>query len=347
MCGRLGIITQKSLGQTIREAFSHQALKVMVVVLIFSAIIIGNGAYEAGNISGAALGLVNLFPGIPSVYIIFFIGLTAATVLLSGSYRIIEKLMISLVVVMSLIFVLTAIYIRPDITAILKGSLIPTFPGNSTLIIVGLIGTTVVPYNLFLHTSAAATKWHKEEDIKKARFDTFISVIIGGVISMSIIITSAAAMGKATISGAADLAVQLEPLLGELAAAFIALGLFAAGISSAITAALAAAFAASGIFGFKPDMHSLKFRAVSIAILVIGLIFSLSGFRPLEVIQFAQIANGILLPFVAVFLVWIMNRKILLGRFTNNLVQNILSILVVVITILLGIKSIVIAAGLF
>lgn len=345
MCARLGIISQQGLGKSIKDIFSNKAAKIIVSILIFSAIIIGNGAYEAGNISGASLGLITLFQGTDPIYIILFIGLIAAVVILSGSYKVVEKMLIFLVVTMSFVFILTAIYIKPDLTEILKGSFIPTFPEGSTLIIVGLIGTTVVPYNLFLHTSSAATKWNNREDIPKARFDTFISIIIGGLISMAIIITSAAAMGNTQISGAADLAIQLEPILGEWAAAFIAIGLFAAGISSAITASLAAGFAASGIFGFKSDLRNTKFRIVSIIILFIGVIFSVSGLKPVEVIQFAQVANGILLPFVAIFLFWIMNRKELLGNYTNNLFQNIFGFLVIIITVILGFKSIFSATG--
>ncbi|MGK7390338.1 MAG: Nramp family divalent metal transporter [Candidatus Cyclobacteriaceae bacterium M2_1C_046] len=345
MCARLGVISQQGLGKSIRDLITNKTVNILVSILIFSAIIVGNGAYEAGNISGAALGMVAIFIGIEPSLIILSIGLIAAIILFSGSYKVVEKMMIILVVVMSVVFLVTAIYVKPDLSAMLKGSFIPTFPEGSTLIIVGLIGTTVVPYNLFLHTSSAATKWKKESEIPEARFDTIVSIIIGGLISLAIIVTSAAAMGTGTLSSAADLAIQLEPLLGTWAGTFISIGLFAAGISSAITAPLAAGYAASGIFGFKPELKRIEFRMVSGLILVIGLIFSISGLKPVEVIQFAQIANGILLPFVAIFLVWIMNNKPLLGEFVNSKLQNIFGILVIIITIILGVKSIFSATG--
>lgn len=347
MCARLGIISQMGLGRSITEIFSNKAAKAIISILIFSAIIIGNSAYEAGNISGASLGLTALFAGADPLFITLLIGLVAAVLILSGSYKLIEKVMIFLVVTMSLVFILTAVYIKPDLMSIFKGSFIPAFPQGSTFVIIGLIGTTVVPYNLFLHTSSAATKWNRKEDIPIARFDTVISIIIGGLISIAIVIviTSAASMGTGKITSAADLAVQLQPLLGEWAAAFVSTGLFAAGMTSTVTASLAAGFAASGIFGFPSDLRDIKFKIVCMTILLIGVIFSISGFKPVEVIQFAQIANGILLPFVAVFLVWIMNRKKVLGNFANNVLQNILAFLVIIITIMLGLKSIFSATG--
>lgn len=345
MCARLGIVSQQGLGKSMRDIFKSKGAKIIVSFLIFSAIIIGNGAYEAGNISGASLGLITLIPGIDITIIIILIGLIAGLTLLSGSYKMVEKMMIFLVVTMSLVFIITAFYVQADLELILKGSFIPSFPEGSTLTIVGLIGTTVVPYNLFLHTSSAATKWNKKEDIPKARFDTFISIIIGGFISMAIIITSAASIGNGQISNATDLAIQLEPLLGNWAGAFIAIGLFAAGISSAITAPLAAGYAASGIFGFSSDLKNIKFRSVSGFILIIGIAFSIVGFKPVEVIQFAQVANGILLPFVAILLVWIMNKKELLADFTNSTTQNIFGFIVIIVTIILGLKSILTATG--
>ena len=118
----------------------------------------------------------------------------------------------------------------------LKGMFVPRLPEKSLLTIIGLIGTTVVPYNLFLHASLVKERWNKKEDLSSAKKDTIISIILGGLVSMAIII-SAAAIQTTNITNAADLAKGLAPLYGEFAKYFLALGLFAAGITSAITAA--------------------------------------------------------------------------------------------------------------
>ena len=215
----------------------------------------------------------------------------------------------------------------------------PTFPEGSILTVIGLIGTTVVPYNLFLHASLAKTKWKNERDLGFARKDTIIAVVLGGIVSMCIII-SASAIPSQEISNASDLAKGLEPLFGAYAKYFLAIGLFAAGITSAITAPLAAAFVASGCLGWSANLKSAKFRAVWMFILGLGVIFSTIGFKSIEIIKFAQVANGLLLPIIAGFLLWVMNKSSVLGSYKNSKLQNIFGIIILVITIFLGAKGI-------
>ena len=154
------------------------------------------------------------------------------------------------------------------------------------------------------------------------------------------IIISAAAIQTQDISNAADLAKGLEPLFGSFAKYFLAIGLFAAGITSAITAPLAAAYVTSGCLGGKSNLKSKKFKAVWRFILLLGVAFSSLGIKPIEIIKFAQVANGILLPIIAGFLIWIMNKKSLLGKFVNTKFQNIIGVIILAITIFLGLKSI-------
>ncbi len=156
---------------------------------------------------------------------------------------------------------------------------------------------------------------------------------------MAIVVT-AAASGISSVNDAADLAVGLEPVFGSYATWFMGLGLFAAGITSSITAPLAAAYVVKGCLGWKKGLTSGKFKMVWAGVLLLGVIFSSLGFRPVEVIKFAQVANGILLPVVAVFLFWIVNRTAVMGRYRNSLLQNVLGLLVLGIAIFLGAKSI-------
>lgn len=164
---------------------------------------------------------------------------------------------------------------------------------------------------------------------------------------MSIVVSAAVAFfgSGIEIKGASDLAVQLQPLLGSWAGVFMAVGLFAAGISSAITAPLAAAYATAGILGWRNDLKSWKFRMVWIIILLIGIVFSTTGFKPIQAIVFAQVTNGILLPVIAIYLLVVMNSKKVLGEHTNKIVQNVISLIVVLIMVLLGMKSILSATG--
>ncbi|MGC1205690.1 MAG: Nramp family divalent metal transporter [Flavobacteriaceae bacterium] len=345
MSARLGIITQKGLSEIIRTEIKNPVFKFLAILLILSAIVIGNAAYEAGNITGGVLGLETIV-GNPSLNIGGFsinvlsiiIGAIAFVLLYLGNYKILEKALITLVTLMSFAFLITAIITKPNILDLLKGVFIPQFPKDSLLTIIALIGTTVVPYNLFLHASLVKEKWQSESDLKYARKDTIIAVVLGGLVSMCIII-SAASIKDLQINNAADLAKGLEPLFGSFAKYFLAIGLFAAGITSAITAPLAAAFVASGCLGWSTNMKAKKFRAVWMFILILGIVFSSLGMKSIEIIKFAQVANGILLPVIAGFLIWIMNKKSILGDYKNNMKQNIFGFIILGISILLSLAT--------
>jgi len=346
MSARLGIISQKGLSEIIRTEISNSLFRGLAILLILSAIVIGNAAYEAGNISGGVLGVETIVGnpileiGSLSINLLSIsIGVIAFMLLYIGNYKILEKALVSLVILMSIAFLITAIITKPNISEIFNGIFIPKFPENSILTIIGLIGTTVVPYNLFLHTSLAKEKWQHTSDLTYARKDTIVAVVLGGIVSMCIII-SATAIQKQDINNAADLAKGLEPLFGSFAKYFMAIGLFAAGITSAITAPLAAAYVASGCLGWKSNLKSKKFKAVWIFILLLGVLFSSLGIKSIEIIKFAQVANGILLPIIAGFLLWIMNKQSLLGDFRNTKVQNGIGLIILAITIFLGLKSI-------
>ncbi len=343
MAARLGLITQAGLGEAISEKFKTPVARIISVVLVISAIVIGNGAYEAGNIAGSVLGTQYLFGTFETNGIQLnplFIGLTAFFLLNTGKYKTIEKFLIGLVLTMSVTFVITAIVIKPDLGAIFKGMFIPQVPTDSMLLVIGLIGTTVVPYNLFLHASSVSQKWKNASDLKDLRIENIVAIMLGGIISICIVITSASAFGSGSgVENAGDMAVQLEPILGSWSKYFMAMGLFAAGITSAITAPLAAAMATSGLLRWEGGFSDKRFKAVWMFILALGTIMAMLNFKSIEIIQFAQIANGILLPVIAGFLLYISNQKSVLGKFTNSMTQNILGLVVIAVTLFISFRS--------
>ncbi len=347
MTARLGLVTQKGFGEAIRKELTHPIIRFFGIVLILGAIVFGNAAYEGGNISGAVLGFEELFFNmgtyINGIYISaspLIIGAIAFALLISGSSKIIEHFLIGLVLIMSFVFLTTAFITGPDLAEIVRGLLVPSATPEQMLTVIALIGTTVVPYNLFLHASIVQKKYKEVDQLGDLRKENATAVILGGIISMSIVITSATTLfGDRTISSAADMAAQLEPLLGNWAGYFLGSGLFAAGISSAITAPLAAAYATKGILGWEEGLHSKRFKAVWMSILFIGVLFSMFGINPVQVIQFAQVANGILLPLIAVFLLYLMNKKSLLGEYINSTTQNVFGLIVILVALLISFRS--------
>ena len=349
MAARLGLVTQSGLAEAMRTTFTSRWLGGLAVVLVVAAVGLGNAAYEAGNIAGAALALSSL-GGLSIGAWAIGIGIGAAALLASGHYRLLERVLIALVLTMSAVFLLTAVVIAPPIGDILKGAFIPSLPEGSMLMVLALIGTTVVPYNLFLHANAVREKWPENTDItqslREARWDTGLSIGLGGLITLAIVSTAAKAFfqGDAEFTGK-TLGSQLEPLLGPWARYVFAAGLFAGGLTSAITAPLAAGYAVCGALGVSTDLRHPVFRGVWLTVLVIGTVFAAIGTKPLTAILFAQVANGFLLPFVAVFLLIVMNRRDLLGEHINGALANALGVIVVLVAFLLGLVKIASVVG--
>ncbi len=345
MAARLGIVTQKGLSEVLTSQFENKIVRSILIGIVISAIFIGNAAYEAGNISGGVLGLSTIL-GAPNVsiggisfnYASVLIGVVAFTLLYIGNYKVLERSLVVLVLGMSLAFIITAIVTKPDLSLIVKG-FVPGFESEKLFMIIGLIGTTVVPYNVFLHASLVKEKWKTPNELPLARKDTIVAIIAGGLMSMAIVITGAAIQGT-EVSNAADLAKSLEPVFGSAAKYVLSIGLFAAGITSAITAPLAAAYVVKGCMGWNGGLKSASFRFVWMFILFLGVVFSSLDIKSIEIIQFAQVANGLLLPIIAGFLLWVMNREHLLGKYTNSWKQNAVGILILGITLFLGLRSI-------
>ncbi|MGF1581934.1 MAG: Nramp family divalent metal transporter [Gemmataceae bacterium] len=347
MAARLGLVTREGLGEALRTTFPNPIVSACCVGLVIVAIGFGNAAYQFGNITGAALGLQAIFGGELWLWSLV-VGGAAFALLALGSYKILERILIALVVTMSLVFLITAIISQPDLMAIGRGLVFVSIPPGSLLKVVALIGTTVVPYNLFLHASAVSEKWpkstHVDKALTEARADTAGAVTLGGLVTMAVVATAAAAFyGKnQNIDNAVEMAKQLGPLLGGLAQTFFAVGLFSAGVTSAITAPLAGAYATAGALGWKhlgENRQPLKFHLVWIIILVTGTLFASMSWKPTQGILLAQAANGLLLPIVAGFLIVVVNRRDLMGHHRNGLLGNVLGAVVVMVAAGLGLFS--------
>lgn len=344
MAARIGLISRHGLVENLIQTIQHPLLKTFSIILVLMAIVLGNAAYEAGNITGGALGFSLLFPlpvinwqGLSLDTTHFLIGTLALGLLLSGNMALITKFLTFLVVSMSLAFLLSAILIFPTIKDFGAG-LVPTLNPSNIMIIVALIGTTVVPYNLFLHASLVTQKWQSSDDLGMLRKDLVIAIIIGGLVSMAIVITGASQQGS-EISSAIDMAKGLEPLMGKFATYFIAFGLFAAGLTSAMTAPMAAALVVCGAFKWDNSIKSKPMQLSMSVILLLGLLFASLGIKPVQLITLAQVANGILLPLIAAYLIWLVNQASIMGKFKNTQAQNLIAGTVWFITLLLGMMS--------
>ena len=339
MSSRLGIVSGLGLSEALRSSINNYFLRAFLMILIVSALGIGNAAFEVGNITGAAIGLSQI-SNLSISNSVLVVGILVLILLGTRIFKILEQILTVLVVIMSLLFLLTMITIEIDYSKLLRGLLIPNATPSSLLTIMALIGTTVVPYNLFLHADASKRKWKDQEvtqALNNSRVDTAISIGLGGLITLAIMSTSAVAFfGSSMEISSENLARQLEPILGSYSSYIFNFGLFVAGITSAVTAPLAASIAVTEALGWKNDPSSFRFKLVWIIILLIGVLFAYFGTKPLQAILFAQATNALLLPFLALFLFYVVNNSLLMGSHKNTITINFVALIIIMAVVLLS-----------
>lgn len=242
--GRLTAVTGLDLARALRRRSAGGAAAALVLVVVLGAVVVGCAAYEAGNILGGVAG-AELATGWPRPALTLAAGAIAAALLAAGSPRRVAFLLSALVALMGVAFLVTAALLRPGAGALAGGALVPRLPPGSGLLALGLIGTTVVPYNLFLGSGVA-----RGQSLGELRFGLAVAIGLGGLISMGVLVVGAAVDGPFGFEAVGGvLAERLGPWAGTL----FAWGLAAAGLSSAVTAPLAAAITARGLFGGDGD----------------------------------------------------------------------------------------------
>ena len=315
MAARVGLAGRRGLAEAIRDSLANRWIRVGALGLITGTILVGTAAFQTGNLIGAALGL-NLLLG-PAAALALGVGGLAAGVLMTGTYQTIQNTLVGLVGLMGLVFCAVAVLTAPDLGDLIAGILIPRLPPGSLLTVLALIGTTFVSYNLFLHANTVLERWpdagRNDENLRESRRDTVFAVALGGLITAAVIVASA-------------------PLLGRAAPVFFGLGLFAAGLTSAITAPLAAAYAASGALGWRPDLRSGRFRLLWGLVLATGVVCAVTlGGAPYQVILLAQAGNGIVLPLTLILLLIVVNKTRIMGPHRNSRLANLLGAIVVLV----------------
>ena len=308
-----GILAQKGIGEAVREQANTAFKRVWMFGLIILGLGIGCAAFETGNLAGAASG-VQILTGseAPTPWIIVGLTIGAAVLLLLDVKRLINVLAV-FVAGMGGIFVASVFFTRISWEALLQGLLVPSTPEGSMLTVIALVGTTIVTYSLFLHPGACKAYWAGSDPQRAWRGELSgmaLFIPLGGLVSLCILFSGAALHGTGEqVSNVASFAALLEPVAGSTARVILGLGLFAAGITSAVTAPLAAAIGVSELFGWDQKAH-WGFRAVWMIVLVSGLLFNLTGISPLQLIIAAQAANGVLLPLIATFVLYLtLNQK--------------------------------------
>jgi NRAMP (natural resistance-associated macrophage protein)-like metal ion transporter len=348
---RLTIKSQMNLGEAISKKFEGKSSRTLVLFIVIIAIVLGCAAYETGNILGSVAGLALVFGNDLYYLLLAATGLLVIFVFMINSVHTIAKVMGIVVFFMGAAFLYTTLSLKPDWTAFLKGTIVPIIPSGSggALLVLGLVGTTIVPYDLFLGSGAL----NKKQSISEMRFGLSVAIILGGIISMSIM-----GVGNAVTEGLSEmersnvkydfniLQTALQRSIGDYAIYVFGFGMFAAGFSSAVTSPLASAITARSLFVNKRnkkkwDPRKAYFKSIIFGVLAVGLTFGILKVEPIPAIIIAQAFNGLILPLITVFLINVVNDPEIIGEnHLNGWVSNILMSIVLWVTLILGFTNI-------
>jgi len=350
MTAKIGLISGMGLAAAIREAFRRSVWRWPLFILIILAIFVGNCAYQASNVVGASTGMTIIFGPNRAIYCVI-ISAAALALILSGSIKYISKVLTAVVFLMVVLFLITAIIVKPDMGAVFSSLLIPRIPSGSQITTIALIGTTMTPYCIYLHSdSHASTKLENPDmDVDDALIDNAYSSVTNAIlmlcVSVSVMIVGCSlALRGESVKSVSDLALGLTPLAGVWASYIFAVGIFAAGISSATTAPLAATYVICGILGWSTDLKDKRFRLIATIVFTLGCVVAITGGTPTSIITIAQAIGGVALPLSIILVVYIANKEQILDKYVNKQILNILSILVLVISLFMTYRTIVVYA---
>ena len=328
LSARITIASGLSLGEAVIKKFGRKK-GFGINMFIGMSVLLGCAAYEAGNILGAVSGLNLLFDWDGKVYTVL-ISLVAAYILWSGNQKWISTLMTILVAMMGIAFFALALNIDFSVLDVVAASVNPKMPIGAELITLGLVGTTIVPYNLFLGSGMS-----KGQTIPLMRIGLTVSVFIGGLITAWILLAGTLVH---EFSSFPILASEFQDRVGLFGVWALGIGLFAAGFSSAITSPYAASIIASNVLGVE---NKNSVRMVWGAVLLTGFLFGISGVKPIPIILVVQALNGLILPLVTAYLIIIVNDEELIPKVHRHSgYYNVVLILIFSAVLLIGLTSI-------
>jgi Mn2+/Fe2+ NRAMP family transporter len=317
---RITISSGLNLGQTFRMKFGDRWGRIFQFVIGW-IVIGGCAAFEAGNLVGAAEGL-SLVVNTNQVSIIVIISLAAALLLWLDRPYWISGLMLILVALMGMSFVILAQSNHYSAIQLASKILAPSFPAGSGLVMLGLIGTTIVPYNIFLGSGIS-----QQQTIPMMRIGLISSVLLGGLVTAFILVAGTVVNDFTSFD---ELMFTFSQQTGSAGVFALAAGLFGAGFSSSVTAPFAASIIASSVFGWK----KWRLLLVYVFVLLTGVLVGISDVKPVPLIITVQALNGIILPLLVLFLIIIVNdKKIVPERYRPGIVYNILLMLVLIVVV--------------
>jgi len=322
---KLGIATGKSLPEVCRDHYPYWLTIMLWVTAELAAM-----ATDLAEFLGGAVGFYLLF-GIPLFPAALLTGVAISLILLLERYgkRKVELVIISLIAVIGLVYLVEILLVKPPLDQILHGLLVPSIPIGGTLVAVGIIGATVMPHNLYLHSALIQTRVRPSDSLARKKsiyrlaiLDSFVALNGAFLVNAAILIMAAAVFSDARlIDYSLETAYQtLTPFLGPLAATAFAIALLASGLASSTTATMAGQVIIEGFLHHKINVWLRRLITMVPSLIVIGL-----GIDPLRILVLSQVSLSFQLPFAMIPLVLFTNNSRIMGDFANNRLTKLLA----------------------
>jgi len=325
MCSRMGLVTGQGLSDLIRERFGVRWTILAMIVLI-----IANGSNVVAEYAGIAASVELL--GVPRIISVPLAALAVWTLVVFFSYRFVERVLFVLVLAF-LAYPISVFILRPDWPVVMSG-FIPSVPTSPSALVfaLALVGTTITPYLLFYMQASVVDKGVDRQSATYARVDVFLGAALAGLFAFFIIVVTGTVLHPAGIqvSSAEAAAKALVPLAGASAGLLFAVGLCGASLLGAVVMPLSTSYAICEAFGWESGI-SKNFREAPVfmslftLLLVLGaFVVLIPGISLIPLIISAQIANGVLLPIVLIFILRLATDRRLMGPAVNGRTTTIL-----------------------
>jgi NRAMP (natural resistance-associated macrophage protein)-like metal ion transporter len=351
MAARMGSVTGKGLGEVIRERFGVRITSFALLILL-----VANIATIIAEFAGIA-GASEIF-GISRYIAVPLAALLVFGVVVWGSYRRVEKVLLTFSLV-SLAYVITGFLAKPDWGAVATNCVVPHIQVNLAYlsVLIGVIGTTITPWQQFYLQSTVVDKGLGEREFKMERLDVFFGAAASGTIAFFIIVTTAATLfAHGEPSGTVEeVAQSLRPLAGSFAANLFGIGLLNASLLAAAVLPLTTAYAVCGAFGWErsinqPLREAPVFFGLFGGLLVIGAAAVLVPGLPLLILLLIpNVVGAVLLPVILILMLKVLNDSRIMGRWTNSPGWNVAAVTVtaalIVLTVVYGVIAMLQAAG--
>ncbi len=335
MCARLGMVSGRGLAGNIRKYYPRRVLY-FITLLLFIANTVNIGA----NLGAMAKASQLLFPNVSFVVLIVFFTVISLGLQIYSTYEKFARYLKYLALIL-VSYVISGFLVGLSFTELFKSTVFPSivFNREQIILICAILGTTISPYLFFWQTSQEVEESILEgkltlrerqmvtkRDIRNMRVDVWSGMFVSNLVMYFIIATCAAtlfATGITTINSAADAAAALRPLAGESAYLLFTLGIVGTGLLSVPVLAGSSSYAISESFGWKFGLHKKLKRATSFygAIMIsmlIGLAMNFSGIDPIKALIYSAVLNGLIAPFIIVFIVLLSSNERIMGGFKNH-----------------------------